>query len=166
MVAVLRSSPHEPAVPNGPEELAASVHDAMRSLLRRLQPVLEDEGISMGQFWGLHAISSLGPTSVNSVAHKLLVSAPTACANLDTLVRAGFLERRRSEADRRRVELALTAKGREAESRVWRAIAVAMSEGTRGFSRREISAAARVFRALVEHLEADEDGTARSRRAS
>lgn len=107
----------------------------------------------MGQFWGLHAVSSLGPASVNSMAHRLLVSPPTACANVDALVRAGLVERRRSETDRRRVEVALTRRGRDAESRVWSAIARAMRDGTRGFSPGELETAERVFRSLVDRLE-------------
>lgn len=166
MAAVVRSVSARAPDSSGPEDLAASVHDAMRSLLRRLQPVLEDEGISMGQFWGLHAISSLGPSSMNSVAHKLLVAPPTVCANVDALERAGLLERRRSDADRRRVELVLTAKGRQAESRVWKAIGRAMADGTRGFSKGEIAAAVRVFRALVDHLEVGEGARTPGRRAS
>ncbi len=166
MAAVVRAPSSRSPEASGPEDLAASVHDAMRSLLRRLQPVLEDEGISMGQFWGLHAISSLGPSSMNSVADKLLVAPPTVCANVDALERAGLLERRRSDADRRRVELALTAKGREAESRVWKAIGRAMEDGTRGFSKKEIAAAVRVFRALVDHLGAGDGERAGGRRAS
>ena len=141
-----------PKVP-GTEGLVTSVHDLLRTVVRRMQPTLEEEGISMGQFWGLHAVSSFGPASVNSVAHRLLVSAPTACANMDTLVRAGLLERRRSSSDRRVVQLALTAKGRESEARIWRAIARTMDDATRGLSRSDLAAAERVFRAVVDRLE-------------
>lgn len=153
MTPTSRAVTVDPPTTGAPERLAAAVHDAMRSILHRLQPVLEREGISMGQFWGLHAISSLGPTSVNSMAHRLLVTPPTACASVDTLVRAGLIERRRSETDRRRVEVALTRRGREAESRIWQEIARAMRDGTRGFSRHEIELAERVFRSLVDRLE-------------
>lgn len=149
-----------------PESLATSVRDVMRTLLRRLHPVLEEEGISMGQFWGLHAVSRFGPTSVRSVADHLMVSAPTACANVDALVRAGLLERRRSEADRRFVEVALTPKGRRAEARVWRAIARMMDEGTRSIPRAEVEVAGRVFRSLVERLEAPQADAASRPRAS
>jgi DNA-binding MarR family transcriptional regulator len=148
-------SPAARMVDAGPEGLAGSVHDVMRSILRRLQPALEAEGISMGQFWGLHAISTLGPSSVNSVAHQLMVAPPTACANVDTLERAGLIERRRSVEDRRVVEVALTRKGRETEARIWRAIGEAMRHGTRDLPPGEIAVAARVFRHVVERLESD-----------
>lgn len=151
---------------NAPEVLARSVHDAMRSLLRRLGPVLEEERISMGQFWGLHAVSSLGPSSVHAVARRLLVSPPTACANVDALERAGLLERRRSEADRRVVEVALTAKGRQAEARIWRAVGRAMRDGTRGLPAEDVAVAARVFRSVVDRLEADGAERLETRRAS
>ncbi len=120
----------------------------------------------MGQFWGLHVVSRFGPTSVRSVADHLLVSAPTACTNLDALVRAGLLERRRSEADRRVVEVALTPRGRRAEARVGRAIARMMDEGTRRIPRHDLEVAGRVFRSLVDRLEATDSPSRNRPRAS
>lgn len=148
------------------EGLASSVHDVMRTILRRLGPVLEEEGVSMGQFWGLHAVSSMGRTSVNSVAQRLIVSPPTACANVDALVRAGLVARERSESDRRVVELALTPRGRQAEARIWRAIARTMEDGTRGLPKSDVAAAERVFRSLVRRLESTDAGASSRRRAT
>lgn len=153
-------------IATGPETLVAAMHDAMRAMLRRLQPVLEAEGISMGQFWGLHAISSLGPTSVHTAADRLRVSAPTACASFDALERGGLVERRRSSSDRRVVELVLTPKGRRAEARVWKEIGRTMGRCTRELPSGDLRSAERVFRSVVDRLEPFRPSVRAPRRAA
>ncbi len=139
----------EPAV----EELLGSVHAVMQSLLRHSHPALEAEGISMGQFWALHLVSSLGSVGVSTVARHLAVSAPTVCAKVDELESAGLLVRHRSERDRRVVELRLTPKGKRVEARIWEQMGALVSRATRGLSREEIATATRVFRDLRVRLD-------------
>jgi len=66
-------------------QLIGLVHEVLRSSLRELHPALAEEGITMGQFWAIHTVSSLEAASVNTVARYLGVSAPTVCANIDQL---------------------------------------------------------------------------------
>jgi DNA-binding MarR family transcriptional regulator len=135
------------------DELALSVHAVMRSVLHRLHPVLEAEGISMGQFWTLHLVSSLGSARVSTVARHLSVSAPTACAKVDELERSGLLVRHRSESDRRVVELAMTPKGRRVEARVWGRLGVLMGAAARGMPGGDVATAVRVFQEVSRRLD-------------
>src|SRR5208282_4033086 len=132
-------------VPAESDELVVSVHEVMRSLLHRTHPVLEAEGISMGQFWALHLVSSLRAASVSTVARHLSVSAPTVCASVDSLEAAGLVTRHRSERDHRAVELSLTGKGRKVEARVWSRIGRLMGEAAEGLSPEDVTTAVRVF---------------------
>lgn len=136
------------------EELVASVHEVMRSLLHRVHPTLEAEGLSMGQFWALHLVSSLRSASVSTVARHLSVSAPTVCANVDILEAAGLVTRHRSEMDRRAVDLSLTAKGHKVEARVWGRIGRLMAEAARELPPRDVATAARVFVDIRRRLDA------------
>ena len=136
------------------EELIASVHEVIRAVLARTHPTLEAEGISMGQFWALHLVSSLRSASVSTVARHLAVSAPTVCANIDQLETAGLVTRHRSELDRRAVVLALTPKGRKVESRVWAQIGRVMAEAAAELPSEDVATAARVFRELNHRFEA------------
>jgi DNA-binding MarR family transcriptional regulator len=140
--------------PADPEELVSSVHEVMGSVLRRMTPTLEDEGITMGQFWALHLVSSLGRTSLTAVARHLSVAPPTVCAKVDDLVRAGLVARHRSEKDRRTVELFLTPAGRRAEARVWRAVAQVMASVTEDMPASDVATATRVFREIRTRLDA------------
>ncbi|MCI4373035.1 MAG: MarR family transcriptional regulator [Thermoplasmata archaeon] len=152
MHAPLRT-PRAPPVALEPEDLMSSVHEVMGSVLRRLAPTLEEEGITLGQFWALHLVSSLGQTSLTSVARHLSVAPPTVCGNVDQLVRSGFVSRHRSEQDRRAVELTLTPSGRRLEARIWRAVGQVMRSATDELSGEDVATATRVFRELRIRLE-------------
>jgi MarR family transcriptional regulator, multiple antibiotic resistance protein MarR len=143
-----------PSAPSAvPEDLVGSVHEVMGSVLRRMAPTLEGEGITMGQFWALHLVSSLGQTSLTAVARHLSVAPPTVCANVDLLVRAGFVARHRSERDRRAVELTLTPAGRRLEARIWRAVGEVMRSATVDLAPADLATATRVFRELRVRLD-------------
>jgi len=136
------------------EELVASVHEVMRSVLHRMHPALEAEEISAGQFWALHLISTLRSASVSTVARHLSVSAPTVCANVDQLEAAGLVTRHRSDRDRRAVDLSLTAKGRKVESRVWGRIGELIAEVAEELPPEDVATAVRVFREMNRRLDA------------
>jgi DNA-binding MarR family transcriptional regulator len=136
------------------DELVDSVHGILKSVLRRAHPALAEEGISMGQFWALHMISSLGPAPLGTIARGLGVSAPTVCAKIDELEGAGLVARQRSERDRRVVELSLTAKGRRTEARVWGWIGRMMGEAAVDLPREDLATAIRVFHEIGARLDA------------
>ncbi|HTP54486.1 MAG TPA: MarR family transcriptional regulator [Thermoplasmata archaeon] len=144
-----------PAPPGGVGEMVDLVHEVMRSSLHRLHPTLAQEGVTMGQFWALHLVSSLEAASVSSVARGLGVSPPTACANVDQLEAAGLVTRERSARDRRAVVLSLTPRGRKVEARVWGQIGRLMSNAARELPPADIATTVRVFRAIQRRLASD-----------
>jgi MarR family transcriptional regulator, organic hydroperoxide resistance regulator len=156
MVAAAVVEPRERAG-LGPDELVNSVHEMMRSVVHHLQPALAHEGISTGQFWALHLVSSLESASVSTVARHLAVSAPTVCSNIDLLEAGGLVGRHRSDKDRRSVELTLTPKGRRVEARIWGQIGRLMNETAKGLPPEDIATAVRVFRELHRRLEPGDD---------
>jgi MarR family transcriptional regulator, organic hydroperoxide resistance regulator len=142
------------ARPGDADELFGAVHSVMQSMLRRSHPALESEGISMGQFWAMHLVSSLQSASLSTVARHLSVSAPTICAKVDDLENAGLLTRHRSERDRRTVVLSLTPKGRRVEARLWARIGRMMAEAATELPPEDIATAVRVFREMNRHFDA------------
>jgi len=131
------------------------VHEVLQGSLRQLHPTLAKEGITMGQFWAIHTVSSLETASLSTVARYLGVSSPTVCANVDQLEAAGLVRRQRSERDRRAVELSLTPRGRKVETRVWREIGRVMSDAGQRVDPDDVAAAVRVFREVARRLESD-----------
>jgi len=136
-------------------QLIDLVHEVLQGSLRQLHPTLAKAGITMGQFWAIHTVSSLETASLSTVARYLGVSSPTVCANVDQLEEAGLVRRQRSERDRRAVELSLTPRGRKVEARVWAEIARVMTEAGRSLDPTDVAAAVRVFREVARKLEAN-----------
>ena len=61
----------------------------------------------------LSAIGSREPATLNDVAKAVARGAPAVSRSVDTLVRAGFVERTQDPNNRRRLALRLTESGRE-----------------------------------------------------
>jgi len=141
-----------PEAPPSAAELADLIHVVVRASLHRIHPTLEEEGITMGQFWALHLVSSLSSASVGTVARRLGVTAPSACASIDQLEGAGLVRRRRSVKDRRAVELSLTPRGRRVEGRVWRDVAGLIGGASDRVSADDLTTTVRVFREIGRRL--------------
>ena len=152
---MISTAPKAVARPESTEvpQLIDLVHQVLQGSLRQLHPTLTKEGITMGQFWAIHTVSSLEAASLSTVARYLGVSSPTACANIDQLEAAGLVRRQRSERDRRAVELSLTPRGRKVETRVWHEIARVAYEAGRDIDAQDAAAAVRVFRELARRIE-------------
>ncbi|MFJ6195163.1 MarR family winged helix-turn-helix transcriptional regulator [Micromonospora sp. NPDC092111] len=73
----------------------------------------EHHGLTPAGMRVLFILTRLGDTSHREVAERCFVRPATLTGIVDTLERDGLVERRRDEADRRSVRLALTDQGRE-----------------------------------------------------
>jgi len=82
--------------------------------IRRLHQELADsmdKGVTANQFFVMKMIGDRGQMTVSEVADGLSVSLSAVTSLVDRLHRAGMVQRRRSEDDRRVVWLELTEKG-------------------------------------------------------
>ena len=94
-----------------PVTVANGLRPMLFHLNRRLRRELAPLGITGGQAALLWTIRSNPGIGTRELAEREGVSAPAMTAYLDRLEGAGLVARRRSERDRRRVELALTDEG-------------------------------------------------------
>ena len=65
----------------------------------------------------MHIIEAIGESpseQMSDIAKKLRITLPTLTVSVDRLEEKGYIQRRRSAADRRRVEVTLTEKGLQA----------------------------------------------------
>ena len=92
-------------------KVANELRPTLLHLNRRLRKELTPLGITGGQASLLWAIRSNAGIGVRELAEREGVSAPAMTAYVDRLEARGLVVRRRSERDRRRVELALTDEG-------------------------------------------------------
>lgn len=77
-----------------------------------------DDEVSLPQLRVLVMIDTRGPLNLAAVAETLQVNPSNASRACDQLVQAGLLERRDSAADRRNVELTLSAAGQALVDRI------------------------------------------------
>ncbi|WP_354533275.1 MULTISPECIES: MarR family winged helix-turn-helix transcriptional regulator [unclassified Nonomuraea] len=94
----------------------------MQALVKHLshtkEAALRDVGLQDFEFETLHRLAARdGWATPSELADDLLLSPAGMTGRLDTLERAGLVRRVRSARDRRRVDVELTAKGKE----LWRA---------------------------------------------
>src|SRR4051794_12812065 len=75
-------------------------------------------GLTAAQADALSVIGQAGPLSLKALGELLIAEAGHPSRLVDRLVEASLVERRSSADDRRQIELTLTRKGRELESRV------------------------------------------------
>ena len=94
-----------------PVAVANGLRPTLLHLNRRLRRELGPLGITGGQASLLWAIRSKPGVGVRELAEGEGVSPPAMTAYVHRLEAAGLVARRRSESDRRRVELALTEAG-------------------------------------------------------
>jgi DNA-binding MarR family transcriptional regulator len=71
------------------------------------------EETTLAQYRALVVLASRGPQRVVDLARALAVTAPTAGRMCDRLLRKGLIRRQRARADRREVQVSITAAGRE-----------------------------------------------------
>lgn len=68
--------------------------------------------VSIKEVHTIDVIGTKGQTTPSEVARELMVTLGTVTASLNNLERKGYVERTRSQTDRRVVHLSLTSKGR------------------------------------------------------
>ena len=71
------------------------------------------EDTTIAQYRALVVLASRGPQRVSDLAAALDVTPPTAGRMCDRLLRKGLIRRHRARADRRAVQVSVTASGRE-----------------------------------------------------
>lgn len=91
------------------------MEELSRRFIRHMHSRLErsDCGVSPSQFPLLKLLEEQGETTVSEVAGGLAMSVAGATGLIDRLERAGLVERRRDEADRRLVFVTLSPTGRD-----------------------------------------------------
>lgn len=101
--------------------IQAALNEVLVRLFRNINAI-EEQAIKNGSYKDMtandmHVIEAIGitaPKNMTSVAKSLMVTTGTLTISVNSLVKKGFVERTRSEEDRRVVLVSLTEKGRQA----------------------------------------------------
>jgi DNA-binding MarR family transcriptional regulator len=148
-------------------DLAILLSAAYRALTERLaadQRTAGVDGMRPSYGYVIRAVHAEQPT-VNRLAQLLDVTKQTASKLADDMERAGFLERRPDPADRRRVRLALTGKGRAVRRSALRTSAALERELADALGAGAVRSARAALLTIVERHGGLEDVMARRSRA-
>lgn len=91
--------------------------ETFNSILRVEEDVLNNRltnGLTIAEIHTIHAVGLHGSSPMNVIAARLGVTLATLTSAVGKLVAKGFVQRSRSEEDRRQVLVSLTAAGRSA----------------------------------------------------
>ncbi|MCZ2401915.1 MarR family transcriptional regulator [Paenarthrobacter sp. Z7-10] len=97
----------------------------------------------------VQASRSEGPVTPGRLGEALNLSSPATTALVDRLDRAGHLTRRRSETDRRQVQLSMTSHAREVGSALFSPLAARLDAALTDYSPQERQLAERFMRDMV-----------------
>jgi DNA-binding MarR family transcriptional regulator len=89
---------------------------ASRSVLSVYRPLLEPMGLTHPQYLVMLALWERSPLSVREIGDLLQLDSPTLSPLLKRLAASGLITRERNGDDERRLQVDLTAKGRELRS--------------------------------------------------
>jgi DNA-binding MarR family transcriptional regulator len=138
-----------------PGELLEAIHDAQQATVLHLVPEAIRHGLSAHQFWPLYHLARGPESHPGELARRLGITAPACTASVDQLVAAGFVARRASTTDRRRVVLAVTPKGRRTLEAVWRRFDGAVRDAAAGLPTADVEISARVLATIAARLRED-----------
>ncbi|MEV7549501.1 MarR family transcriptional regulator [Amycolatopsis sp. NPDC089917] len=98
--------------------ITGSLTRAARAVASRVEQVLAKEGLTLDQWLVLAALSGKGGLAMADLADRTLATAPTLTRVVDKLVTTAQAYREVDAADRRRVLVHLSARGRATHRRV------------------------------------------------
>ncbi|MCF2137350.1 MAG: MarR family transcriptional regulator [Candidatus Thorarchaeota archaeon] len=98
------------------EELVYNFIEALRDISRTTSYLANDD-LGLEEFMILDIVSETDDCSMKDIIDGLSIAASTATGIVDRLVKRGFVKRKHSESDRRKVLLHLTSMGQDAHTR-------------------------------------------------
>ena len=108
--------------------LPMMLYRTLDTVMPRFRKIFNDFGITEQQWRVLRVLWELEAVTINRLAELTLIPAPSLVGVLDRLERDERVIRQRSQADRRKVNVVLIAKGVELEDQVMPRVAAAYAE--------------------------------------
>ena len=101
-----------PAARDPEQDLAYLLSRTAHQVTQQLSTILDEEGLSLGQWWVLQLLSDGTSHGMSDAADYAMLPAPSLTKAVDQLISAKLIDRRADPQDRRSVFIHLTARGR------------------------------------------------------
>jgi DNA-binding MarR family transcriptional regulator len=133
---------------------------------REIEQRMAAHGLTAAQWYPLWRLKIGRPGSARELARDLGIDAGAMTRLIDRLVAKGLVERRRDDADRRVVQLALTPAGRRIAARLPAALADVNNAYLRGFDAAEWQQLQTLLRRMIQNGARDRPEPSTRRRAA
>lgn len=124
------------------------LRDCYRSFSRALEARIKPRGIGLGQWYFLRELWEEDGLAQGDLSWRVGMTAPTTVVAIRRMVEDGLVVRKQDEADRRKVRIHLTQRGRQLRDELLPLAFEVNSIATEGFSKTEI----RQFRSYVDRM--------------
>ena len=142
------------AVPN--DRLAHLVRDAAKGLTRALQARLAEEGVSFGHWVFLRILWETDGLTQSELSEQAGVMEPTTFAALKAMERLGYIKRRKTPENRKKVFIHLTPEGRSLKMRLVPLAVEVNRVAVNGAAAGDLAATRALLLKMIENLAADE----------
>jgi len=129
---------------------------AHRAFSRQLERRTQMAGVSSGQWPFLRVLWNQEGMTQRELSRRVGMQEPTTVSALNSLERNGLVRREPSQADRRKVHVHLTPKGRALRTEMMTSVAEVNEIATRGVDPADMATLRRVLARLSENLTQDE----------
>ena len=137
---------------------------AFRSYSRALERRTLPMGLSGGQWRFLRVLWTEDGLTQTELSRRVGMREPTTVAAVRGLERAGFVLRRKSKADRRKMYIHLTSRARRLKAKLMPFVTEVNALGLKGLSERRKEGLRRELIMIIANLSSDDDDTYESAR--
>ena len=125
---------------------------------RCLQPRIAREGVSIGMWFVLRMLWDEDGMTQRELGERVGINGPTMVTALNSMERAGLVKRVHNQTDRRKINIFLTARGRNLKSKLWPMAAEVLALGLSGLNRSQVQSLNEMLTKIHLNLERDHFG--------
>ena len=129
-----------------------------RLVQRALQARIEPHGVSLGMWYYLRVLWDQDGLTQRELSRSIGTMEPTTLSAIAGMERQGLVRRERNAADRRKINVFLTEKGRALEARLMPLAIEVVDVATRGLTVEERAQLLGMLRTMQRELRLDLDG--------
>ncbi|MGH6725070.1 MAG: MarR family winged helix-turn-helix transcriptional regulator [Pseudolabrys sp.] len=140
------------------ESVGFFVREVYRSFARCLQPRIAREGVSIGMWFVLRALWDEDGMTQRELGERVGINGPTMVTALNSMERANLVKRVQNRTDRRKINVFLTARGRNLKRKLWPMAAEVLAVGLSGLTRNQVLSLNKMLTQILANLEHDHFG--------
>jgi DNA-binding MarR family transcriptional regulator len=131
------------------------VREVWRLFARCLQPRIAREGVTIGMWFVLRMLWDEDGMTQRELGERVGINGPTMVTALNSMERAGLVKRVHNQADRRKINIFLTERGRKLKSKLWPMAAEVLAIGVSGLNRSQVQSLNKMLAQVRTNLERD-----------